>query len=274
MSTSKLRGHLRAAGFLAVTALAVASYPLAVAAGHSARRLVRRWWSRGCCRVLNIRVRCEGQAFSACPTVIVANHVSYIDIIALGSFVDGTFIAKSEIRGWPLLGFIASCAGTMFVRRHWRQALIQRNAIAARMRAGESFILFGEGTSSNGLGVRPFKTSLLSVLEPWVLDCPVAAQGATIAYTRLGDGRPFDRSTCDLYAWYDDMPFTPHFGQLLRQAGCEVEIRLHEPVLSWEVSSRKILAGELRAEIGSSLSAVRLDRPTHADSPLAPLEAA
>lgn len=274
MSWRKVRIVFRAAGFLLITILAIVVYPLAVALGPAARRIVRQLWSRGSCRALGIRVRCAGTPFSACPTMIVANHVSYIDVIALGCFTDATFIAKSEIKGWPLFGFIASCAGTMFVRRHWRQALIQRNAIAARMRRGESFILFGEGTSSNGLAVKPFKTSLLSVAEPWVLDCPVAVQGATLAYTRLHDGRPFDRTTCDLYAWYDDMPFAPHLGQLLGERGCEIEIRLHEPVLSWSVDSRKILAGQLRSEIRSTLATIRHDEMEHAEPMLEPLQAA
>jgi 1-acyl-sn-glycerol-3-phosphate acyltransferase len=251
------RAAIRVAAFLALTACLIVLYPLAIAAGQGARRLVRRVWCRTTCWILNVRVRRTGQVFTACPSVIVANHVSYIDILVLGSVADGTFIAKSEVRGWPLFGFIASCAGTMFIRRHWRQALIQRNAIAARMRQGESFILFAEGTSSNGLEVRTFKTSLLSVTEPWVLDCPVAAQGATLTYGRLADGRLFDRSTCDLYAWYNDMPFTPHLRSLLHQDGCEIELRLHEPVLSWSVDSRKVLAAQLRAEIAAELAAAR-----------------
>jgi hypothetical protein len=90
--------------------------------------------------------------------------------------------------GWPLFGAIGRAAGTFFIRRRWRDALVQRNTLAARLRAGESFILFAEGTSTDGLDVLPFKTSLLSVAEPWVLDRPIAVQPVTLAYRRLRCG--------------------------------------------------------------------------------------
>ena len=107
---------------------------------------------------------------------------------------------------------------TLFVRRHWRSALIQRNALAARMRRGESFILFGEGTSSNGLSVRPIKTSLLSVAEPWILDCPIAVQPVTLVYARLADGTPIGSDNCDLYAWHSEAEFVPHLWSALQLA--------------------------------------------------------
>lgn len=261
MATVNLRAFVRAALFLAVTLSLVAVYPLAIALGRRARWLVRRAWSRSTCRILGVRRTARGAAFTACPTVLVANHVSYLDIVILGSFTDAIFIAKSEIEGWPLFGFIARLTGTMFVKRHWRQALVQREAIAARMReAEESFVLFAEGTSSNGLAVRPFKTSLLSVVEPWVVDRPVAAQAVTLAYRRLADGTPFSLANCDLFAWYADMPFTPHLWKLLKQPGLEVlevEVEFGEPVMSWSVASRKPLARELQAEIATRLAAVR-----------------
>lgn len=253
----KTRALLRGAGFLLITLFLALIYPLAIAAGQKARCQVRRFWCRSSCWLFNITVRCEGRPFGCCPTLFVSNHVSYLDVIILGSFLDATFIAKAEIKGWPLIGYIANRVGTMFIRRHWRQALVQRNLLAARMRQGESFVLFAEGTSTSGLAVKPFKTSLLSVAEPWVLDCPVAARAVTLAYTRLADGRAYDRATCDLYAWYDDMEFAPHLRRLLQQDGCEVTIRLHEPVLSWAVDSRKILGPQLRGQIVESLARAR-----------------
>jgi 1-acyl-sn-glycerol-3-phosphate acyltransferase len=145
----------------------------------------------------------------------------------------------------------------MFIKRHWRQALIQRNAIAARMRDGdESFVLFAEGTSTNGLAVKPFKTSLLSV----------ASLGAGPAGRRAGrDARlqparrrtPVSLANCDLYAWYADMPFMPHLWEVLRQPGIEIEVEFQEPVLSWSVPSRKPLGKALRAAIAGRLVALR-----------------
>lgn len=254
---SNLRATFRAAAFLAVTGLLIVTWPIPLALGRKARHWVRRFWSRFSCRLLGIRVGAQGAPFAACPTMLVANHVSYLDVIVLGCFTDATFIAKDEVDGWPFFGYIARVTGTLFIKRHWRQAKIQRDLIAARMRAHESFVLFAEGTSSNGLGVKPFKTSLLSVAEPWVLDRPAAAQAVTIAYLRLADGRPITLDTCDLYAWYDEMTFLPHLWQVLRQKGVVVEVAFREPVLSWSVQSRKVLGPKLRDEIAHRLAARR-----------------
>lgn len=255
MQTSTLRGVVRGVAFLLLTLLLLLLHVLTAPLGRRVLSRLKRAWCQGTCWLLNIRVTCDGQPFRDCPTLFVANHVSYVDILALGCFVDATFIAKSEVAGWPLFGLLGRRVGTFFVKRHWRQALIQRNALAARMRGGESFILFGEGTSTNGLAVRPFKTSLLSVAEPWILDCPVAVQGITLAYLRLGDGTPVSAENCDLYAWHSDAPFAPHLWNVLKLGGVEVQIALHEPVLSWSVRSRKALGRELRDEIAMTLAA-------------------
>ena len=129
----------------------------------------------------------RGRPFTDCPTLFVANHVSYLDILVLGAVARRHL--HRQVRGRGLAAVRparaarpAPCSSAAT----GASALIQRNALAARMRAGESFVLFAEGTSSDGLGVRPFKTSLLSVAEPWILDCPVAVQPVTLAYAAAG----------------------------------------------------------------------------------------
>ena len=258
MDKSLLRGAVRGVSFLALTALLLILYLPAMALGTRARLAVRWLWCRGTAWILGVRIIMAGRAFTDCPTLLVANHVSYLDILALGAFVDGTFIAKSEIAGWPLFGTLGRLTGTLFVRRHWRSALIQRNALAARMRQGESFILFGEGTSSDGLAVRPIKTSLLSVAEPWVLDCPIAVQPVTLVYALLADGTPIGRTNCDLYAWHSDAEFMPHLWGALQLGGIEVHVVAGDPVLSWSVKSRKLLGRELRGQLGTELAQSRL----------------
>jgi 1-acyl-sn-glycerol-3-phosphate acyltransferase len=253
-----IRGAARGLLFLSLTAILLAVYLPAMALGTSAALRVRRLWCRGAARLLGVRMSFGGSPFTACPTLFVANHVSYLDTLVLGVFVDGTFIAKSEIATWPLFGTLGRLARTLFIRRHWRSALFQRNALAGRMRQGESFILFGEGTSSNGLSVRPLKTSLLSVAEPWILDCPIAVQPITLVYTRLGDGTPIGPRNCDLYAWHSDAAFLPHLWSALQLGGVEVRAVAGDPVLSWSVKSRKVLGQELRARLCADLAQGRL----------------
>lgn len=258
MTKRPLRGALRGFLFLALTGILLLVYLPAMALGKRATLAVRCLWCRASARILGVRLAVTGRPFEACPTLYVANHVSYLDILVLGAVLDGTFIAKSEIASWPLFGLLGRLTRTLFVRRHWRSALIQRNALAGRMRLGESFILFGEGTSSNGLGVLPIKTSLLSVAEPWILDCPVAVQPVTLVFTRLADGTPIGSGNCDLYAWHSDAEFLPHLWNALQHDGLEIRVTLADPVLSWSVKSRKVLGRELRAQLGGDLARGRI----------------
>ena len=258
MDKRPLRGAVRGVSFLALTVALFLLYLPAMLLGTRAMLVVRRLWCRGTAWILGVRISVAGRPFRDCPTLFVANHVSYLDILGLGVFLDGTFIAKSEIAGWPLFGTLGKITRTLFVRRHWRSALIQRNALAARMRQGESFILFGEGTSSDGLAVRPIKTSLLSVAEPWILDCPIAVQPVTLIYTRLADGTPIGRTNCDLYAWHSDAEFVPHLWSALQLGGVEIRVVAGDPVLSWSVKSRKVLGRELRGQLSAELAHSRL----------------
>lgn len=239
------RAVSRALAFLLVT---LSLLPLFMLVGKAAapRNAIRRLWCRFCLWLLGLEVHYRGEPVSVCATLFLANHVSYLDIALLGARTDATFIAKAEVATWPLFGTIGRAAGTFFIRRRWRDALIQRNTLAARLRAGESFILFAEGTSSNGLDVLPLKTSLLSVAEPWLLDRPIAVQPVTLAYRQLRDGTPIHAGNCHRYAWYGDADLAPHLWAALQQDGCVVEVVFGEPVLSWAVTSRKVLGPEMR----------------------------
>jgi 1-acyl-sn-glycerol-3-phosphate acyltransferase len=258
MTKRPLRGALSGFLFLALTGILLLAYLPAMVLGKRATLAVRQLWCRASAWIMGVRITVSGRPFEACPTLYVANHVSYLDILVLGAVLDGTFIAKAEIASWPLFGLLGRLTRTLFIRRHWRAAVIQRNALAARMRLGESFILFGEGTSSHGLGVLPLKTSLLSVAEPWILDCPVAVQPVTLVFARLADGTPITGDNCDLYAWYAEAEFLPHLWNALQHDGLEIRVTLADPVLSWSVKSRKVLGRELRAQLSGDLTRGRV----------------
>lgn len=261
MRKSLSRGAARGAALLLVTAGLVPLAILAMGLGEGTRRAIRRSWCKGACWLLGVRLSRKGDGFRGCPTLFVANHVSYLDILALGAFLGGTFIAKAEVAGWPLLGFLSRLDRTFFVRRHWRQALIQRNTLAARMRRGESFVLFGEGTSTDGLAVRKIKTSLLGVADPFVLDRPIAVQAVALTYVRLADGTAITPETCGLYAWYGEATLLPHLWNVLQMRGVEVRVVLHEPALSWSVPNRKVLGRELHDAIARTLATSRGEIP-------------
>lgn len=160
MSASWLRALARLIGFVILTAVLLPAWVASAPLGRWPRRFLRRWWCKGVLLLLGVHLEVRGRPTAVEPALFVPNHVSYLDIPILGALCDAAFIAKTEIADWPFFGWLARKSGTLFVRRHWREAKRQRDALAARLARTESFVLFAEGTSSPGLDVLPLKTSL------------------------------------------------------------------------------------------------------------------
>lgn len=174
--------------------------------------------------------------------LLVANHVSWTDIVVLGGLVDGGFVAKSEVAGWPLIGRGAAAIGCVFVERERRRrAAGQAEAMAARLAQGQSLVLFAEGTTGDGDGVLPFRSSLFAAGEQ--------VQPVTLAWRRR-DGTPFGRAERRAFAWLGEDALRPHAIALARAGGARVDIHF-EPVLSG--GCRKSLAAASRAAIVARL---------------------
>jgi len=224
------------------------------------RRLPRRLarlWCRGCCALTGLEVKPVGRLASTTPILFVANHVSYLDIIVLGSVLDAAFIAKSEVARWPLVGLIGRLGRTVFVQRRAAQSARQCDALATRLGAGDSLVLFAEGTSTDGARVRPFKSALFGVLDRPGLAAQVTIQPVTIAYTRFRGGLVIDHALRRCYAWYGDMALAPHLWAALGLPGAEIELRFHEPVPGRAFASRKALAGHAERQVADGLAALR-----------------
>ena len=193
-------------------------------------------WCRFACRVLGIRVTTHG----AMPRsgLLVCNHLSYLDIIVLSSIRPCIFIAKRDVASWPLFGWLARAAGTIFVDRESRLAA---SSVVRRMREaidyGSLVVLFPEGTSSDGASVMPFKSALL---EPAVrLSCPITA--AAIGYS-LSQG-----SVADEVCYWRDMTLVPHLLNLFFKREIRSKCSFSLPKI--RDGNRKEIARELREEI-------------------------
>ncbi|MDA0651844.1 MAG: lysophospholipid acyltransferase family protein [Proteobacteria bacterium] len=204
-------------------------------------RWLPKFFHRQWCRIFGIHIRAHGKISPDRPTLFVANHVSYLDIIVLSSILDASFIAKSEVAGWPILGLLARFQRTLFVERRRPRAAVQRDDISERLRAGDSLILFPEGASNDGQRVQPFKSALFSVAERHEGDKPLTIQPISLAYTRL-DGIPLNRAFRPQYAWFGDMTLMPHLFEMLGIGTVTVEVILHDLVLSDGFETRKSLA--------------------------------
>lgn len=125
------------------------------------RRAVTRWWSAALMALCGVAVRVAGQPVLDRPVLWVANHVSWVDIFVLNSVRCVSFVSKSEVRRWPVIGWLVAGAGTVFLDRGRRNAI---RAVAEQMTQrfgqGDAVGLFPEGTSSSGFDVAPFHASL------------------------------------------------------------------------------------------------------------------
>lgn len=143
---------------------------------------VRRW-SSGLLAILAVRVKTSGTPPRATdvPAMIVANHVSWLDIFAINTVHAMRFIAKSEIRRWPVIGWVCEKGGTLFIDRSRRRHTAQVNvSVAAAMERGDIFAVFPEGVTTTGDRVLPFHASLL---QP-ALACGAGFYPVAIRYTR------------------------------------------------------------------------------------------
>jgi len=184
--------------------------------------------------------------------LFISNHVSWADIPVLGARIPAAFVAKSEVGGWGLVGWLATLARTVYVERSRRgRAGEQRDAIADRLAAGDSIILFPEGTNSDGTQVLPFKSSLFAVTD---IVPDVVIQPVTIAYTRV-NGMPVTRARLPDLAWVGDTELMPHAVDFMGLGRVRAEIRFHPPVRAADFADRKALARHCHSVISDSYHA-------------------
>jgi len=118
-------------------------------------------WAQGVLRIMGIGLQVHGRAHAG-PVLLVANHISWLDIVVLLAARYCRFVAKSEIKAWPLVGPLATAAGTLYIERaSSRDALRVVHHMAERLQAGDVLAVFPEGTTGDGVDVLPFHANLL-----------------------------------------------------------------------------------------------------------------
>ena len=198
-------------------------------------------WQRGICRIFGLKIIIEGSPLRDRQTLYVANHISYLDIPALGSVLKASFISKKEVATWPVFGTLARLQQTAFISRSRADAQREKNAISNMIAEGKSLILFPEGTSTDGRDVAPFKSSLFSMTledsQRLIMIQPVTQRIESV------DGRPSDdRAVRDLYAWWGDMTMPPHLKGFAASRGAVIRLIFHPPLDPRDYQDRKSLA--------------------------------
>jgi 1-acyl-sn-glycerol-3-phosphate acyltransferase len=242
--------------FAAVGAITLALLPfqaVAVWLDLPLRRRIPVRFHRMVCAILGIRVRESGRRMHEHPLLIVANHCSWLDIPVITSVAPVVFVAKQEVAGWPLLGLLARLQRSIFVDRARRHTTHRVNAeIARRLAEGDPVVLFGEGTSSDGNRVLPFRSALIGSARDALADAGqtgrVWIQPLSIAYTGL-HGLPLGRRDRPTVAWYGDLTMGPHLARMARHGAIDATVMWGEPVAFDEQSDRKAIARLLETEV-------------------------
>jgi 1-acyl-sn-glycerol-3-phosphate acyltransferase len=165
-------------------------------------------WARGLGWMIGMRCRVIGVPPSA-PFFLVSNHLSYVDIILLYTCLDGVFIAKREMRHWPVLGPLANLFGTIWVNREVRRDAVRvLDLIDEAVARGDGVVLFAEGTTSSGDGLLPMRPALFD----WAAREQHPVHCASLTYRTPSDSPPAHLVLC----WWGKMPFGPHLMNLLR----------------------------------------------------------
>lgn len=254
-------GHVRASfvllTFVVTAVIFISTQGLSLLVRAPWARAYPHHYMRFLCALLGIKIDVRGEMVEGGPVLIAANHVSYLDILVLSALGKIAFIAKTQVGSWPLFGQGARVIRTIFVDRDRRQrAMHDRNQIQDRLREGDALVLFPEGTSTDGNGVAPFKSSLLSVAEIDLSDQEakirrpyrVRVQPVSLAYCNL-NGVPMGRRNRPLFAWYGDMDLVGHLWRALVAGPIDVTVHFHPPVTVEQLGNRKALTRHCEAVV-------------------------
>ncbi len=211
------------------------------------RGIAFRYWAKALVRLFGLQLQVSGPP-PAAPFMLVANHLSYVDVIVLAAQFDCVFVAKSEIAAWPLIGWLSRCMNTIFIDRNRKRDLLRVNALLTKaLAAGQNVVLFPEGTTTTGAAVLPFKPGLLE---------PAVRAGRRVAYASLSyrtapDEAPASAAVC----WWGDMEFVPHLLKLFALPGFAGALVFGNEAL--HANDRKTLAKHLHAAVERDLAMAR-----------------
>ena len=238
----QLRAFVRAARLVCLTTFAYGFYFVGKVSrltrpGHGWRNGWFRWWARSVCRTLGVRATTTGTPPQ--DALVVSNHISYLDIPLLASYIDAVFVAKADVADWPLVGTVCRGIDTIFIDRNAKRDVIAvGEEMERRLAAGLGVVVFPEGTSGTGEEVLPFRSSLLEVAAR----DEVPVHWAAIRYAVPDSEPPVTESV----AW-GDMPFLPHVWGLLQIAEIRAEVIFGaKPIVDRD---RKALAAKLQSAV-------------------------
>jgi 1-acyl-sn-glycerol-3-phosphate acyltransferase len=260
-----LRIVLVGAAFIVLTALLALVLALIALARLPWAGTLSIAYSRAVCALLGVRIRVVGAPPRQHAALILSNHVSWLDVLVVTATVPVIFVAKREIAGWPLIGWVARARGTVFVDRARRQQTAAANAAIARHLAeGQSIVLFAEGTSSDGNRVLPFRSALVGALKTALERAGrrmcIVVQPLSISYVSV-QGLPMGRQHRPVVAWYGNRGLIPHLAEFLRRGAVDVVLSWGEPIEDDGIADRKAVVRSVETAVRRLTAAALRGRP-------------
>jgi 1-acyl-sn-glycerol-3-phosphate acyltransferase len=241
---------------LAVSLVLIPVHLLLLWLKHPWRSRLPRLWHRIVLWAIGVRVHVHGETETRRPLMIAANHVSWLDILVLSSVVDATFVAKAEVRDWPIFGTLARLQRSIFIKREERrQTQAQADEMASRLNAGETVVLFPEGTTTDGNRLGEMKSSLFAAASSaahFAPDGVVHVQPVALAYVRI-HGMAMGHYHRPVVAWPGDVPLMPHLLGILKAGALDVDVRFGDTVEVMTGTSRKHVSGFVKAQLHAML---------------------
>lgn len=199
-----------------------------------------RNWHRHVCRAFNIKIEITGTPPTT-ASLIVANHISWFDISALGSVLAARYLSKYEVVTWPVVGWLAKKAGTLFIQRGANKATHSMGKMTDALKEGSYVILFPEGTTTDGSSVRKFHARLFQS----AIDSQVPVQPVIISY-------PHDGGVHPKAPFIDDITLYESAAGMLSEPHMKVTLDFLAPV-TVENKTRDELASECEQMIRSKI---------------------
>ncbi len=212
-------------------------------------------WQKAVCMIFRIRLKIIGKPYSKTQAIYVSNHLSYLDIPAIGSIIKGSFVAKKDVASWPVFGFLSKLQQTAFISRDRKDAKKERNSLDAILADKKNLIIFPEGTSTDGKEVMPFKSSLFSIAYKKEAK-NIIIQPITLRMELVDNKHILSQEDRNIYSWHVnmDMPLEKHLWNFALSKGAVISLNFHNIIKAKDIKDRKTLAKLCHNNVSNGLN--------------------
>jgi 1-acyl-sn-glycerol-3-phosphate acyltransferase len=202
------------------------------------------WASRRGLHCLGVALRADGHPRPG-PVLVVANHVSWLDILAVNAVRPARFVSKADVQQWPVLGWVIACGGTLFIERERkRDALRVLHQVAQALRGGDVVAVFPEGTTGDGRSLLPFHANLLQA----AITTDVPVQPVCLRYADAGS------ESSEAALWIGETTLVQSLWRIAGAEALTVTLRQRAPIATAGLD-RRTLAQRCRDEIARAIDA-------------------